>query len=73
MLHMFLWLYPHVSRVCFKCFICVILMLQLFHLDVAKVELDIAYVAMPIHACFKCFVCFRRMLQMFYLDVSKVD
>jgi uncharacterized membrane protein (DUF485 family) len=30
-------------------------MLQVFHLDVAKVDLDIAYVAMAIHACFICF------------------
>jgi len=42
-------------------------MLQIFYLDVAKVDLDVAYVAMPIH------ICFRRMLQMFHLDVSKVD
>jgi hypothetical protein len=28
-------------------------MLQVFHLDVAQVDLDIAYVAMAIQACFK--------------------
>jgi hypothetical protein len=28
-------------------------MLQMFHLHVTKVDLDIAYVAMTIHACFK--------------------
>jgi hypothetical protein len=44
-----------------------------FHLDIAKVDLDVAHVGMPIHACFKCFIRFRRMLQIFYLDVSKVD
>jgi hypothetical protein len=38
----------------FKCFICFVLMLQAFYLDVAKVDPDIAYIAMPIHACFKC-------------------
>jgi len=27
--------------------------LQVFHLDVVKEDLDVAYVAMPIHACFK--------------------
>jgi hypothetical protein len=48
-------------------------MLQVFRLDVAQVDPDVAYVAIPIHACFKCFVCFRRMLQMFHLDVSRVD
>jgi hypothetical protein len=57
-------------HVCFKCFR---LMLQLFHLNIAKVDLDIAYVVMAIHACFKCFVCFRCMLQMFQLDALKVD
>jgi hypothetical protein len=41
-------------------------MFQVFHLEVA-------YVAMVIHACFKCFGCFRRMLQVFHLDVAKVD
>jgi hypothetical protein len=59
-------------------------MLQVFDIDVAKVDRDIAkvdrdvaHVAMKKYACckpmFKCFRCFRRMLQMFYLDVSKVD
>jgi hypothetical protein len=28
-------------------------MLQVFHLDIAQVDLDVAYVAMAIHACFK--------------------
>jgi hypothetical protein len=41
-------------------------MFQVFHLEVA-------YVAMAIHACSKCFGCFRRMLQVFHLDVAKVD
>ena len=45
----------------------------MFHLDVSKVNLGVAHVAMAIHACFKCFICFRCMLQMFYLDVVKVD
>ena len=41
---MLLWLYTHVSSVCvFKCFRCFRLMLQLFYMD-------IAYVAMVIHA-----------------------
>jgi hypothetical protein len=47
----------HVSSVCFKCFIC---MLQVFHLLVAKVDLNVAYVGMAIYACFK------RMFQMFH-------
>jgi hypothetical protein len=45
-----LWLYPHVSSVCLKCFI---LMLQVFHLVVVKVDLDVAYVVMALPACFK--------------------
>jgi hypothetical protein len=32
------------------------LMLQIFHLDIAKVYLDVEYVAIAIHACFKCFI-----------------
>jgi ABC-type glucose/galactose transport system permease subunit len=48
-------------------------MLQVFYLNVAKVDLNVAYVAMTIHACFKCFICFRRMLQVFRLDVSKTN
>ena len=62
----------HVASVCFKCFMCFIRMLQVFHLDVAEVDLDVAYVAMAIHACFKniflmfsnlCCKCFIWMLQ----------
>jgi hypothetical protein len=37
------------------------LMLQVFYLDVAKLNLNIAYVAMAIH------VCFKRMFQVFHL------
>jgi hypothetical protein len=48
----------HVSRACFQCFI---YMLQVFHLDVVKVDLDVAYVVMAIYACFK------RMFQVFQL------
>jgi hypothetical protein len=35
--------------------------LQVFYLDVAKLDLDVAYVAMAIH------VCFKRMFQVFRL------
>jgi hypothetical protein len=31
------------------------LMLKVFHLDVAKVDLDVAYVVTAIHASFICF------------------
>ena len=50
-------------------------MLQVFYLDVAKVNRHVAYVAMAIHVCFKCMFqmfqqFFRRMLQVFYLNVA---
>jgi hypothetical protein len=43
MLHMLQWLYTYVSSVYSKCFICFRYMLQVFHLNVAKVDLDVAY------------------------------
>jgi hypothetical protein len=70
------WLHTHVSSVCFKCFTCFRLMLQVFHLDVAKVDLDVAYVAMTIHACFKHIFqvhLFQTYVAVFYLDVLNVD
>jgi hypothetical protein len=48
----------HVVSICFRCFRN---MLQVFYMDVIKVDRDVAYVAMAIHVCFKC------MFQMFYL------
>jgi hypothetical protein len=49
-----------------------------FRMDVAKVDQDVAYVAMAIHECckslFQMFHPFlRRMLQAFYLDVAYVS
>jgi hypothetical protein len=35
------------------------LTLQVFYLDVVKVDLNVAYVALVMHTCFKCFICFR--------------
>jgi hypothetical protein len=43
----------HVASVCFKCFSCFRGMLQVFHMDVAKVDRDVAYVAMVVHVCCK--------------------
>jgi hypothetical protein len=61
-------------HVCFECFR---LKLQVFQLNVAKVDLNVAYVTMAVlhvsNACFNYFVCFKRMLRVFNLDVSKVD
>jgi len=51
----------HVASLCFKCFRCFRGMLQVFYIDVAKIDRDVAHVAMTIHVCFKC------MFQMFHL------
>jgi len=48
MLHVLQWLCTHVSSVCFICFG---RLLQVFHLGIAKVELDVAYIC----KCFRCF------------------
>jgi hypothetical protein len=66
------WLYTCVSSVCSKCFIYITCTLQVFHLDVAKVDLDVAYTCMlqayvssvsgVSYTCCKCFI---RMLHMF--------
>ena len=53
-------------------------MLQVFYLDVAKVNRHVAYVAMAIHVCFKCMfqmfhLFFQRSLQVFHLDVAYVS
>jgi hypothetical protein len=49
-------------------------MLHVFHVDVAKVDLNVAYVAMAIYVyckrLSKCFSYFRRMLHVFYLGVA---
>jgi hypothetical protein len=48
-----LHLKAHVASSCFKYFRYFICMLQLFHMDIVKVDRDIAYVAMVIHVCCK--------------------
>jgi hypothetical protein len=55
------WQTMHVSRLRFKCFRSSIGMLQVFHMDVAKVDRDVAYVAMVVH------VCCKLLFLMFYL------
>jgi hypothetical protein len=51
-------------------------MLQLFHADVAKVDRDVAYIAMVVHVCCKCMLtmfhlCFRMYVaSVFYLNVA---
>jgi hypothetical protein len=50
----------------FKCFRRFKLLFQAFNLNVAKVDLDVAYV-------FKYFKFFRFLFQVFHLNVVKVD
>jgi hypothetical protein len=57
------------QALCFKCFRCFIGMLQVFHMDVAKVDRDVAYVAMVVDVCCKLLLLMfhlfsRHMLQM---------
>jgi hypothetical protein len=54
----------HVVSVYFKCFRCFKDMLQVFCMDVAKVDRDVAYVAMVVH------VCCKRLFPMFYLFID---
>ena len=56
----------NVASVCFKCFRG---MLQVFHMDVAKVDRDVAYVAKCSKACCKFS---RGMLKAFVQNVSSV-
>jgi hypothetical protein len=53
-------------------------MLQMFYIDVAKVDQDVAkvdrdvaHVTMAKHVCSKCFICIRRMLQVFLSGCCK--
>jgi hypothetical protein len=64
----------HVASVCFRCFRD---MLQVFYIDVAKLNQNVTHVTMTIHIClkcmFQCFIYFRRMLQVFHLDIAKLN
>jgi hypothetical protein len=54
------WLYTYVLSVCHKCFIYSRGLLQVFYLDVTKVDLDVAYTCMLqayVSNVFRCFVC----------------
>jgi hypothetical protein len=50
-------------------------MLQVFYIDVIKVDQDVAHIAMVFSSvCPKCFIYFQTyMLQVFHLDIGKVD
>jgi hypothetical protein len=65
------------SACCNVYFNCFRGMLQVFRMDVAKVDRDVAYVAMAMPSCCKrlfqmFYLFFRRMLQAFYLNVAYV-
>jgi hypothetical protein len=50
---MLLWIYMYVSSICCKCFICFRRMLQVFHLDVSKVDLGehMFHLPQPPYSC----------------------
>jgi hypothetical protein len=62
----------HVANVCFKCFRYFRGMLQTFYMNVAKVDRDVAYVAMVVHVCYKLLflfhLFFRCILQVFLFE-----
>jgi hypothetical protein len=55
MLHMLQWLYTYDLSECSNCLICFTRMLQVVHLAIVKVDLDVAYICMVASLCFKCF------------------
>jgi hypothetical protein len=76
-------IYCNAIHVCFKCSMFQMFyffrhMLQVFYLGVAKVDLDVGFVAMATHVCYKCMF---RMFDLFqtylcncvHLGVAKVD
>ena len=63
------WLYTYVSSVCSNSFICFRRMLQVFHQDIAKVDLNVAYTYMLQAYVSSVFSCFKRIFQVFHLDV----
>jgi hypothetical protein len=72
MLHMFPWLHTYVSTVCSQCFICIRRLLQVFYLDIAKVDLDVVYAWMLQAYVFKWFRCLILLFQVFHLYVAYV-
>jgi hypothetical protein len=45
--------FPYIAKHMFKCSRCFIGMLQVFYMNVTKVDLVIAYVATVVHVCYK--------------------
>ena len=58
----------HITSVCFKCFRCFRGMLQLLHIDIAKVDRDVGYFC----NCIQCYVA-SVLQQVFNLDVAYVS
>jgi hypothetical protein len=60
MLHILQWLYMYASNVCSNCFIYFRHVLSVFHLDITKVDLNVAYTCMlqayVSNVCFKGFI-----------------
>jgi hypothetical protein len=69
MLHMLQWLYTYVSSVCSKYFVRSRRMLQMFYLDVAKVDVHVAIICFMCFQVFHTYVykCFIWILHMFAL------
>jgi hypothetical protein len=63
MLHMLQWLCTYVSNVSYVLEVCC----KCFYLNVAKVDLNVAYTYM-----LQVYRCFIRLLQVFHLDVAYV-
>ena len=60
----------YVSSVCSICFNCFIRILQVFHLDVAKVDQNVAYAAMVVYLCCKLlFPMFNLFFQIYVASV----
>jgi hypothetical protein len=63
--------FASVLYACFECLKCFVRMLQVFHLDVSKVDIVLQLVFQMHVSCV--LSAFRRMLQVLDLDVSKID
>jgi len=59
----------HVSSVHFKCFRCFRGTLQVFHMDITKVDQGVTYVAMVVHICCKHLSVFRLFFQTYLASV----
>jgi hypothetical protein len=60
----------HVASVYFKCFKCFKGILHVFRMDLVKVDLDIAYIAMVVHVrCKRLFVMFHSFFQTYVASV----